>query len=83
MAWQIVAIWAVVMVTITWFVRDERRLIANASLAQARFLYGPPHYTAPVPEAAAASATAAAPGRPIRELGRDGRAFLEALSDGQ
>lgn len=84
MAWQILAIWAVVMVTITWFVRDERQLLANASLAQARFLYGAPHYTTPTPAAAdPASAPVAAPPRPARELGRDGKAFLEALSDGR
>ncbi|MGV8831528.1 MAG: hypothetical protein ACOH2N_06090 [Devosia sp.] len=39
MLWQIFAMWAIVMVTIAWFIRDERRLIANAALAQASYYY--------------------------------------------
>ena len=35
MAWQILAMWGIVIVTITWFVRDERRLRADAALAKA------------------------------------------------
>ena len=39
MAWQLLAMWGIVIVTITWFVRDERRLRADAELAKAASYY--------------------------------------------
>ncbi|WP_193337467.1 hypothetical protein [Devosia beringensis] len=84
MAWQILAMWAVAMVTIAWFVRGERQLIANATLAQAAFLYAPqraPHddyesdlsVDAPIPRPAPLP-------RRSDGLSRAERDFLKALS---
>ena len=39
MVWQVVAMWVIVIVTITWFIRDERRLRADAVLAKAARYY--------------------------------------------
>ena len=39
MVWQVLAMWAIVIVTITWFVRDERRLRREAALVQAAAYY--------------------------------------------
>lgn len=39
MVWQVVAIWAIVIGTITWFVRDERRLRRDAALTEAAAYY--------------------------------------------
>ena len=77
MAWQILAIWALVMASIAWFVRDERRLIANASMAQAAFLYPPSSHGDDADED-----NAAAPQTGRRAgLSSVEREFLQALSD--
>lgn len=39
MAWQLLAIWAIVTVTVVWFIRDERRLVATAELKRAARYY--------------------------------------------
>ena len=39
MVWQVVAMWVIVIVTITWFIRDERRLRSEAALARAARYY--------------------------------------------
>ena len=56
MVWQVVAMWAIVIVTITWFVRDERRLRREAVLAKAAAYYAHApkyqHVTAEAPVAA-------------------------------
>ena len=36
---QLLALWGIVIVAITWFVRDERRLHADAELAKAASYY--------------------------------------------
>ena len=77
MAWQILAIWALVMASIAWFVRDERRLIANATMAQAAFLYPP---SSPGHDADDDSESPAQTGRRA-ELSSVEREFLQALSD--
>lgn len=43
LAWEVLAIWAIVIAIIIWFVRDERRLAWNRIEAQARhFAVHPP-----------------------------------------
>lgn len=77
MAWQILAIWAIVMGTITWFIRDERRLIANATMAQAAFFYERPR-------ADESEGPALAQGHPLPRrhgLSSADRQFLKALSE--
>ena len=76
MAWQILAIWALVMASIAWFVRDERRLIANATMAQAAFLYPP---SSPGHDADDDSESPQTGRR--AELSSVEREFLQALSD--
>lgn len=39
MVLELLAIWAIVIVTVIWFVRDERRLAADADLARAAAYY--------------------------------------------
>ena len=39
MVWQVVAMWVIVIVTITWFIRDERRLWSEAALVKAARYY--------------------------------------------
>ena len=45
MAWQILAMWSIVLVTIVWFMRDEKRLRHDAKLeAAARYYAHAPKY---------------------------------------
>ena len=39
MAWELLAMWAIVTVTVVWFIRDERRLQAEADLKRAARYY--------------------------------------------
>ena len=39
MAWELLAIWAIVITVLTWFVRDEKRLRAEADVARAASYY--------------------------------------------
>jgi len=78
MAWQILAMWAVAMVTIAWFVRGERQLIANATLAQAAFLYAPQR--APHDDYESDLSVDAPLPRRSDGLSRAERDFLKALS---
>ena len=59
MVWQVVAMWVIVIVTFTWFIRDERRLRADAALAKAARYYAHApkyrHVTADQPVPAPAS----------------------------
>lgn len=53
-AWQLLAIWAIVLGTLVWFVRDERRLEADRALARAaRYYAHAPRYRAVAPQAPA------------------------------
>lgn len=80
MAWQILAMWAVVMATIVWFVRDERRLLANAAMAQAAYYYSrAPQYRYQSSE----SETPPAPPKPVNRTGGltpTQREFLQAFA---
>ena len=94
MAWEIFAIWTVAILTIAWFVHDERKLLANASMAQARLLYAPARperhvrvMTLEDDDALAAEPEAAAemivPPRPVRReagLTETQRRFLAEIS---
>ena len=44
MAWELLAIWAIVIATLIWFVRDERRLAAQRLEARARHFATAPAY---------------------------------------
>jgi hypothetical protein len=44
MAWELLAIWAIVAVTIIWFNRDERRLATEKLYARARHFATAPAY---------------------------------------
>jgi hypothetical protein len=39
MAWELLALWMIVVGTVTWFIRDERRLRAEADIARAARYY--------------------------------------------
>lgn len=39
MAWEILAIWTIVILTINWFVRDEKRRRAELAIARAARYY--------------------------------------------
>lgn len=50
MIWEMLAIWAIVIVTVTWFFRDEKRLASEAALAwsAAYYAFAPQYrYSAP------------------------------------
>lgn len=51
MAWQVLAIWAIVVSTIVWFIGDERRLEADRDLARATryYAHATPFRTRPEP----------------------------------
>jgi len=44
MVWQLVAMWAIVLATLGWFVRDERRLRHARLDAAARYYAQAPQY---------------------------------------
>ena len=44
MAWEIVAIWAIVIPTLVWFVHDERRIRAERLAERARYFATAPAY---------------------------------------
>lgn len=80
MAWQVLAIWAVTIATIVWFVRDERRLKTEAALAQAAQYYAQaPKYryqvSAPVP-----APSARQPVRRTGGLSAAQRKFLDEIA---
>ena len=77
MAWQILAMWVIVIGTIVWFVRDERRLRAEAALVAAAAYYAhAPKYrfqSSPAP-------VTPAPARRTGGLSDTQRKFLQALA---
>ena len=73
-AWQLLAIWAIVLGTIVWFVRDERRLEADQALARAA------RYYAHAPRRAAAPQTPAPlPRRRIGAIRHTDRAYFDRV----
>ena len=78
MAWELLAMWAIVIVTIIWFIRDEKRLQAEADLElAARYYAHAPKYRH---VSAEPTAPPAPPSRRTGGLSREQRAFIEALS---
>ena len=77
MAWQLLALWGIVIVTITWFVRDERRLRVDAELAKAASYYAHAQkyrhlaVDEPVP----------VPAQRVGGLSKTQREFLKALAE--
>ena len=77
MPWELLAMWAIVIVTVVWFFRDEKRRVADADLARSASYYAHApkyrHVTAePIPVPV-----------PIRRAGgltEEQRAYLKALS---
>jgi hypothetical protein len=76
MAWEVLAIWLIVAVTMTWFVRDERRRRSEADLERAARYYA----HASKYRHASAESMAPPPLRPVTGgLSREQRVFIEAL----
>jgi hypothetical protein len=76
---QLLALWGIVIVAIIWFVRDERRLRADAELARAASYYA----HAPKYRHVAADEPAAVP-VPARQVGgltKTQRQFLKAFAE--
>jgi len=76
MAWELLAIWTIVIVAVTWFVRDERRLKADARLTKAA------RYYAHAPKYAFAARSVAQPDAPKPRSGsllRNDRAYFDTL----
>ncbi|KRA47638.1 hypothetical protein [Devosia sp. Root635] len=79
MAWEVLAIWGIVIATTVWFFRDERRLRAEADLKQAaRYYAHAPKYRHVSVEPAEAPAPAPQPR--TGGLNREQRAFIAALT---
>lgn len=77
MAWEILAIWIIVILAITWFVRDEKRRKAELAIARAARYYA----HAPKYRHRPAERFDAAPPEPPRRTGgltETQRAFLKA-----
>jgi hypothetical protein len=78
MVWQVVAMWAIVIVTITWFVRDERRLRREAVLDRAaRYYAHAPKYRYSAPTL---DEQPVAPPRRVGGLTQTQRAFLQDMA---
>ena len=76
MAWQLLAMWGIVIATITWFVRDERRLRADAELAEAASYYA----HAPKYRHLAVDEPVAVPARRVGGLTSKQREYLQAFA---
>lgn len=76
MAWELFAIWAIVVATTVWFVRDEKRRRRDADIAYAaRYYAHAPKYRHVTVE----QALPAPPARIYGGLSERQRAFLKAL----
>lgn len=79
MAWQLLAMWGIVILTITWFVRDERRLRVDAVLAEAAryYAHAPKYRHLPAGEPVAVPV----PAPRVGGLTETQREFLKALAN--
>lgn len=78
MAWEMLAIWAIVIATFIWFIRDEKRLHAEAALKRAaRYYAHAPQYRHVSAEPAEAPAL---PPRRTGGLTQAQRAFITELT---
>jgi len=79
MAWELLAMWGIVIATIIWFIRDERRLRAEAELKRAaRYYAHAPQYRHVAVEPAAEPVM---PQRRTGGLSREQRAFIKEFSN--
>lgn len=79
MAWELVAMWVIVIATVVWFVRDEKRLRAEAALERAaRYYAHAPKYRHISTEPH--QPPAAAPQRRTGGLSREQRAFIASMT---
>lgn len=77
MIWQLLAIWILVIATLVWFIRDERKRISDAALARsARHYARAPQYR----HVSAEPATMPAPARRTGGLTAEQRRVFEALT---
>lgn len=75
MAWELLAMWVIVVATVIWFIRDERRLRAESELQRAaRYYAHAPKYRHIAVEPAAAPAL---PHRRTGGLSSEQRAFIQ------
>ena len=78
MAWELLAMWAIVIATVIWFVRDEKRLRANAELQRAaRYYAHAPKYRHVTVEPVAEPTL---PQRRTGGLSSEQRAFIKEFS---
>jgi hypothetical protein len=78
MAWELLAMWAIVIATVIWFIRDEKRLRAEAELKRAaRYYAHAPQYRHVSVEPAEAPAL---PPRRTGGLTQVQRAFIAELT---
>ena len=79
MAWELLAMWAIVIVTVVWFIRDERRLRAEDDLKRAaRYYAHAPQYRHVTLEPT--EVPVAKPRPRVGGLSREQRSFIAALS---
>ena len=79
MAWEVLAIWAIVTVTIVWFIQDERRLRARTAPQRSSRYHARTAAYRHIPVAPAGRASAVSQ-RQIESLSHDQRAFIAALT---
>ena len=79
MAWELLAMWGIVVATIIWFIRDEKRLRAEAELQRAAYYYAhAPKYRHVTVERVA---EAAPPQRRTGGLSSEPRTFIKEYSN--
>ena len=79
MAWELLAMWAIVIAAIIWFIRDEKRLRAEAELQRAaRYYAHAPKYRHVTVEPAAKTAP---PPRRTGGLSSEQRTFIKEFSN--
>ena len=78
MAWELLAMWGIVIATIIWFIRDEARLRAEAELERAARYYA--HAGKYRHVTAEPAAEAPMPRRPTGGLTSQQRAFIREYS---
>ena len=80
MAWELLAMWVIVISTLVWFIRDEKRLRADAALQRAARYYAHAPKYRHISVEPADSNTVAAPALRTGGLSPDQRAFIESYS---
>lgn len=77
MAWELLAIWVIVSATVIWFIRDEKRVQAEADLERAaRYYAHAPKYRHISPEPVE---TVTPPARRTGGLSQEQRDFIATL----